>query len=396
MRKNFCALSFVGLSLCFVQEGFAVLRSTNTTNTEFSGADQARNFTRHLRNSDKIDTKVDGQLPSIFIIGALKGGSLSLLDLISHHPLLCTGMQKEPNFFSNDDNYEEGPKVYKDMFRETKCSKNAKYSKYIDGTPMLHIPKVWSRIADTYNNDKDGKKMKDNLKFIVLLREPVSRDFVWYQHKLRNSLHKGLKFSDVKTIKEVTEESGFKDKDGLDTRHGRYIEQLQEFTKYFRRDQIMVLNSQVIFDDAASVIKNIYQFLNVPGQTVPNLVLPRPNHYLETSTAFETCTVHHIPEMDCSYRDPLGEYYQPYNLQLYYWLKATKGEANINEPPFLPTFSNYKDSPCVADARSDYNTFLDKEKETILLREEFQTKTNGFHMPYGQCRAPHEKVKEEE
>ena len=255
MRKNFCALSFVGLSLCFVQEGFAVLRSTNTTNTEFSGADQARNFTRHLRNSDKIDTKVDGQLPSIFIIGALKGGSLSLLDLISHHPLLCTGMQKEPNFFSNDDNYEEGPKVYKDMFRETKCSKNAKYSKYIDGTPMLHIPKVWSRIADTYNNDKDGKKMKDNLKFIVLLREPVSRDFVWYQHKLRNSLHKGLKFSDVKTIKEVTEESGFKDKDGLDTRHGRYIEQLQEFTKYFRRDQIMVLNSQVIFDDAASVIR---------------------------------------------------------------------------------------------------------------------------------------------
>lgn len=395
MRKSFGVLPLLGFAVCCVREGLAVLRTANTTYSEFPGSHQTRNSTRYLR-TEKVDSKIEGQLPSVFIIGALKGGALSLLDLMTHHPLLCGGMHKEPNFFSNDENYKEGPKSYKDLFRDAKCSKNAKYSKYIDGTPMLHLPKVWRRIAETYGNDKEGKKLKDNLKFIVLLREPVARDFVWYQHNLRNGLHKGMKFSDVRTIKEWTEESDFKDAGGQDTRHGRYIEQLQEFSKFFRRDQILVLNSQVIFDDASSIIKNIYQFINVPGQTVPNLVLPRPNHYLETSTAFETCTIHHIPEMDCSFRDSLGKYYEPYNEQLYYWMKATKGAANINEPPFTPSFSSFKDTPCVDDARLNFDVYLSKEEDVIRLREEFQTKTNGFHMPRGQCRLPRDRENETE
>lgn len=342
------------------------------------------NGTRYLRAS-KTDVKIEGQLPSVFIIGAQKGGALSLLDLMIHHPLLCGGIRKEPDFFSSDENYDTGTKAYKDLFRDGKCNKNAKYSKYIDGTPMLHIPKVWSRIVDTYSKDKDGKKLKDNLKFIVLLREPVSRDFVWYQHNLRNELHQGQMFKDVKTIKEMTDESHFRDENGVDTRYGRYIEQLQEFTKYFRRDQLLVLNSQVIFDDAPSVMKNIYQFIGVPDEIVANQVLPRVNHFLETGMAFETCTIHHIPEMDCSYRDSLGEYYEPFNEQLYYWIKATKNEANINEPPFVPLFSSYKLTSCSEDARKEYDNYLSKERETIALREEFQTKTNSFHMPEGAC-----------
>ena len=380
------------LLLCSSHRGLAERSISDTSSFEIT--DLPKNATvpkRHLRAS-KIDPKAEGQLPSVFIIGAQKGGALSLLDLMIHHPLLCGGIHKEPNFFSDEGNYATGAKDYKDLFRDAKCHNNAKYSKYIDGTPMLHVPQVWSRIVETYNKEKDGKKLKDNLKFIVLLREPVSRDFVWYQHILRNSLHAGQKFVDVKTIKELSEETKFLDTKGVDTRYGRYIEQLQEFTKYFRRDQLLILNSQVIFDDAASIMNNVYQFLNVPDEKVPNLVLPRVNHYLETSTAFETCTIHHIPEMDCSYRDSLGEYYEPFNVQLYYWIKATRPDANANEPPIFPPFNAYKTNACSDDARKEYNDYLGKEQEVIQLRAEFKTKTNGFNMPVGSCRRDRSEV----
>lgn len=342
--------------------------------------------TRHLRSAGQA-ARPDGQLPTIFIVGAQKGGALSLLDLITQHPLLCSGITRDPGFFSDDSKFAEGTAIYKKLFRDGKCHKNEKYSMYVDGTSILHIPKVWSRIADTYDNDPEGRKLKDKLKFIVVLREPVSRDYVLYQHNLRSKLRKGLKFEEIKTFEEMSTESEFKDENGQDTRYGRYVEQLLEFTKVFRRDQLLILNSHVLFEDVASLTRNIYQFINVPNETIPNVALPRVNHYQETGTAFESCAVHHIPEIDCTFRDRLGEYYESFNAQLYYWLKATRDEANINEPPFSPIFSSYKLSPCSENSRLEFNTYLSKEKDVIRLREEYQTRTNGFHLPLGACHA---------
>jgi hypothetical protein len=339
---------------------------------------------RNLR-AGKDEPKSDGALPSVFIVGAQKGGSMSLLDLLTQHPLLCG--HREPHFFSIDENYAQGSKYYKNLFRDGKCNKNPKTAKYIDGTPMLHMKKVWDRIVETYDG-KDGRKLKDNLKFIVLLREPVSRDFVWYQHIVRNDLYRGQKFAEIMTLQEMNQESNFTARNGEDTRYGRYIDHVQEFLKRFRRDQLLILSSQAIFDDASSVMKKVYKFLEVPEDKVVSQILPRVNHFLETGLAFETCAIHHIPEMDCEYRDQMGEYYEPYNKELYSWIKATKSQANVNEPPFDPLFEPYSSISCVKNARKTYDDFLSKEKDTILLRKEFQTKTNGFNLPEGACHLP--------
>jgi hypothetical protein len=176
-----------------------------------------RNATRSLRGNDA------GTLPTVFIIGAQKGGSMSLLELMLQHPNLCGGKHKEPHFFNNDENFGRGVDWYRKQFTDEKCMKSPSKSKYVDGTPMIHIPDVWKRIQKTYDKEKENS---ENLKFIVLLREPVSRDYIWYQHVIRADLHTGQPFEEVKTLKEMNEESNFLNGEGQDTRRGRYVEQV--------------------------------------------------------------------------------------------------------------------------------------------------------------------------
>ncbi len=83
----------------------------------------------------------------------------------------------------------------------------------------------------------------------------------------------------------------------------------------------------------------------------------------------------------------MGAYYTPYNDKLYSWMEATKADADPNEPEFSPLFEDYKTTQCAKDARAEYNAFLGKEQETIQLREIYHTKTWGFHLPEGACRA---------
>ena len=303
---------------------------------------------------------------------------MSLLELITQHPTICTGKHKEPHFFNNDENYERGVDWYRSQFSDPKCSKIANKARYVDGTPILHIPDVWKRIQKTYDKEREST---ENLKFIVLLREPVSRDYIWYQHVIRADLHSGQRFDEVKTLKEMNEESQFQNMDGQDTRRGRYVEQLENFVKYFRRSQIFVVSSAAIFKDSTDILERIRKFIGAQPDPAFSQQLPHIEHASQTGIAFELCAVRHIPQLDCGYRDKMGAYYTPYNEKLYNWVEATKAEADPNEPEFSPLFEDYKVTPCVPDARKDYTAFLSREEETIKLREIYHTKTWGFHLP---------------
>jgi hypothetical protein len=145
----------------------------------------SRILANNLNDNDDI-----GNLPSIFIVVAQKGGSSSLYDLMANHPLLYKGHSKESQYFHSSNYKEKGTTFYKRQFSKSTCdTKNG--TKYIDGTPILHqdrghVPageSVWDKIYATYS---ENVSLRNSLKFIVLLREPVSRDFSWYQHSIRN------------------------------------------------------------------------------------------------------------------------------------------------------------------------------------------------------------------
>ena len=126
----------------------------------------------------------EGSLPTVYIIGVQKGGSSSLYELMQQHPQLCGGAHKENHFFDHPDNYEKGTQYFKTMFSDEKCN-GIQGTHFLEGTPILHYPSVWQRIYDTYS---DTPQIRDGLRFIVMLREPVARDYSWYEHMTRTGL----------------------------------------------------------------------------------------------------------------------------------------------------------------------------------------------------------------
>ena len=138
------------------------------------------------------------RLPSLFVLGVQKGGSSSLYFFLIRHPLICGGAHKEPHFFDHDELYKKGRSAYAAMYTDKKCGNNSK-AMFVDGTPMLHyMHRVSPRFADIYT-----PKERSKLKFIVLLREPVARDYSWYQQVVRGELASGKKFADILTYQEM-------------------------------------------------------------------------------------------------------------------------------------------------------------------------------------------------
>ena len=173
--------------------------------------------------------------------------------------------------------YPEIRTEYLRLFRDKKCTLNEKTA-FIDGTPVMHRSELASKnLNEFYGN----AKQKDDLRFIVMLREPVSRDISWFEHSTRQFLtgHKtGKGFSDdrkgsikaLKTFKElwkseiVAVKKGKKERDDLPNEiGGNYVKQLKDFLKYFKRSQILVLNSNMAFTKTHETMEIIRQFLEV-------------------------------------------------------------------------------------------------------------------------------------
>ena len=331
-----------------------VIISSNSVNGGLS--DQKISQPTHQRKLSKNHGKNDnafGSLPTIFITGVQKGGSSSMFELMVSHPQLCGGTSKESHFFDKGTNYKKGIDYYKNLHHDKKCDhKNKNDSYYVDGTPMISYTDVWGKINDTYSEDV---KLRDRLKFILLLREPVSRDYSWYEHDTRHFLYDGFDFKSVKTPAEMYNWSS------IHNRKGRYLEQLQAFTKYFKRSQIFIISSVAIFKNSLDIMERIRRFIDVSPDESFQQPLPHDDHLgdiLREGKETADCILKHIPKLDCSVRDQMGEYYEPLNQQLYEWLFETKKDADKNEPPFWPTFDSYKALPCVANARAEYNDII--------------------------------------
>ena len=257
--------------------------------------------------------------------------------------------------------HNKGVEFYKQQFNDGKCDGQSK-ARFVDSTPIFHVNEVWERIAKTY----PSSIMRDNLKFIVLLREPVSRDVSWYQQYVRTELYDhGRKFSEMKTMKEMHDILTSK----MHGRHndtrlkGRYVEQLQTLTKHFRRNQIMVLSSVAIFKNTSAIMELIRQFLELPKDEIFSLPFPHDDHLGKFGKdGVVECITNHIPNLDCAYRDYMGAYYEATNEKLYKWLDDTKDEADASEPDFSPKFESFKLVKCVEDARAEYDQLLSTDK----------------------------------
>ncbi|WP_170861295.1 sulfotransferase [Geitlerinema sp. PCC 9228] len=240
------------------------------------------------------------------IIGTQKGGTSILSVYMRRHPTIVPAVQKELHFFDRP-KYRKGKYFYFSEFPLPKLDKLG--SKQITGeaTPdYLFHPHAPARI----------KELFPDTKFIVLLRNPSDRAYAHYNHEVRNKREPLPSFEEAvnaeperlrgeleKMLSDPTYESEVRDRKSYLER-GKYQEQLQRWFDLFPREQFLIFKSEDFFVDPQSVLKEIWQFLDLPEWY--------PEQYSKYKQSYSS--------IDPQLREKLMDYFRPYNEKLYEYL----------------------------------------------------------------------------
>lgn len=230
----------------------------------------------------------DVALPKFFLIGTQKAGTSSLCNYLIRHPQIVRGKKKEIQFFNLK--YNRGKRYYKRQFPIS-----SKY--YLDATPAyIYGEQVPSRIAAML-----GKQVK----LIVSFRDPIDRCYsAWNMYKDKGKKKKYIQrfrhierkhkqyrffstlyqesFPDFATyVQKELEWIENNDQQILEPsfiRRGFYVEQLQNWFKYFPREQFFFINSDhlKVRETAKKILEELETFLEIQ---VGGIQLEQYRHY---------------------------------------------------------------------------------------------------------------------
>lgn len=183
-------------------------------------------------------------LPDFIIIGAMKCATTSMHYYLRHHPEIYMPVEKELNFFINEDqygnkygNYEKGTDWYHSKFNKSyKCNGEASpnYTKE-------HIfPSVPARI----------NRLLPNVKLIFLYRDPAERCWSHYIHSL------AIGDATPEPEKILTAQSNW-------VQTSRYYQQLSPYLSIFSSDQFFILNAEKLRENRQEALGRVFHFLGV-------------------------------------------------------------------------------------------------------------------------------------
>ena len=225
-----------------------------------------------------------GALPDFVIIGAQKCGTTSLYHLLTRHPLVEPAASKELHFF--DSLYDEGIEWYRECFPLPKW-KDGRTTITGEATPgYLFHPLAPERMA----------KMVPEARLIALLRNPVDRAYSQYHQRVR-------KGRETRSFEEAV---GAENPDTEYLARGIYVDQLLRWSRFYDRDQMLVLKSEEFFERPLDILKLVLNFLDLPEWQPDVWEIRKKGGYEEG--------------IDPSVRRRLEEYFEPHNQRLYEYL----------------------------------------------------------------------------
>ena len=196
-------------------------------------------------------------LPNLLIVGAAKSGTTSLHNYLNQHPDIFMCSPKEPHFLINNEigqqRIRQGIRSLKDYVSLFSEKSHLKY-RGESSVMYLSFPEFTTKNIQYY--------LEDDIKIIIMLRNPVERAFSGYQHVKRYNVMETLSFEDAlniceeryNDIKNLTPASRYLEL-------GNYYKQVKFFKENF--DNIHV----VIYDDYKrafnSELNKIFDYLQV-------------------------------------------------------------------------------------------------------------------------------------
>ncbi len=194
---------------------------------------------------------VNRELPAFLCIGAQKAGTTTLADILKQHSSLCIPDIKETKFFLFEEDYSKGTAFYLNTY--FKHRKSGQVLGEFDPDYLME-PQAVQRIAQTLGNE---------VKFIVVLRDPASRAFSHYLMSRKKGIEP-LSFTEALEAEPSRFAEIRKRKVIAYLERGRYGSQLASYMAVFPREHFLFLLFETdIVQSMPATIKRIQDFLGV-------------------------------------------------------------------------------------------------------------------------------------
>ena len=210
-------------------------------------------------------------LPNFFLVGAAKAGTTSIYKYMemSKSPEIFIPENKEPSFFAlegkniNFYNYPYELKLvtrYEDYLNLFKGSEHFKIRGDFS-TPYLYF------YEETIKNIKKYYQDTSNLKFLIILRNPIDRAYSQYYHYVRDALE-DLSFEDaIKEEKNRMKKNYHFDYFYID--RGFYYKQVKAYLDSF--ENVKVLLFEDLKKDPYKTLKDIFEYLELDTKYLDNI-----------------------------------------------------------------------------------------------------------------------------
>jgi len=185
---------------------------------------------------------------NLLIIGTQKAGTTSLYEYIRQHKDIYFSDIKEVIYFVNDKLFDKGEEYYHSFFTKIENEKIIA-SAYVHMLPSKKAPKR----VQAYN---------PNMKFIVMLREPISRAYSAYNYAIKNGWEdSNNSFEDTLTLepKRVEDE----EYDLMYFENGMYYKHLTYWEQFFPKENFLLIKDSELKEDAKKVVERVCSFLNI-------------------------------------------------------------------------------------------------------------------------------------
>lgn len=231
--------------------------------------------------------------PSFIIIGTQRGGTTSLYNYLVEHPDIKPAHKKETYFF--DVNFKRGLEWYQSLFPDGFTGEATPY--------YMFYPLAPQRI----------KKLLPDVKFIVLLRNPVERAYSHYKLEVgRKTEHLPFEEAiDAENGRLAGEETKLMlDENYSSYRHfcqsylskGIYVEQLKRWFDFFPKEQFAIIKSDMLLSNPSETYKKLLKFLGLPEWELKAYIKHNQSNDMQI-----------LPDT----RKGLVKYFESYNKELY-------------------------------------------------------------------------------
>ena len=209
-------------------------------------------------------------MPNFLIIGAAKGGTTTLHNVLAQHPDVYMCPVKESGFFWAYGEEVRLQGIGAERLRNRLIDDLNRYQKLFDGvTNQIAIGEASVRYLSTANTPEVIRGFIPGARLIASLRQPADRAFSAFYHNLRDGIEPCSDFG----------EAIAQDKNGLRDHWvvcrylnvGFYYQFLKRYFDIFDRNQIHISLFDDLKENPYELISSLYKFLDVDDTFRPDL-----------------------------------------------------------------------------------------------------------------------------